>query len=106
MVRLEKLWYETLVNTKLVGRNRIIERPRKWRAFNPQSYGVAVAQMYFSGPMASVMKNLLLPWLSRSWWKPLTEWLHTRGYAYDDLMIFAEREVRRCIYFEGLARQR
>lgn len=35
MVRLEKIAWERIVNTSVLGRARVITRPRKWHVVNP-----------------------------------------------------------------------
>jgi hypothetical protein len=35
MVRLEKITYERMFNTRMLGRARVISSPRKWHAVNP-----------------------------------------------------------------------
>jgi hypothetical protein len=70
MVRLEKVLWERLLNTRALGRERVIGAPSKWFEANRHNEAkVASHYMYTQGLRASVFRMFepLMAWLFYRW---------------------------------------
>jgi len=105
MVRFEKLLWERLVNTKALGRQRVIASPRKWFTGDRDTESKVAAHYYFNtGIFGAVFKSLegVFSWI---FWKWPRDYAFQRGLAMEDFLVHADRELRRDVLFEHIIRQ-
>jgi len=104
-MRFEKLIWESLVNTKTFGRERVIASPRKWFTASRNKENKVAAHYYFThGIRASIFKSMegVFSWL---FWKWPRDFALQRGLAMEDFLVHTERELRRDYLFEHIIRQ-
>jgi hypothetical protein len=105
MVRFEKLLWESLVNTKMFGRERVIAKPAKWFNASRNKENKVAAHYYFTqGLRATLFKSVenVLAWM---FWKWPRDFALQRGLAMEDFIVHSERELRRDYMFEQIIRQ-
>ena len=105
MVRFENLIYERLLNVKLLGRARTFTTPKKW--YNEprhESMKVAAHKLFVKSWFAGVLR-LLEPLFAKFTYQWVRDIALQRGLAFEDFFLFQDRELRRCYFFETVARQ-
>lgn len=105
MVRFEKLLWEKLVNTRALGRQRVIDVPRKW--FNSSYHKdnkIAANYAFNTGIFKSIFRSLegAFSW---AFWKWPRDYALQRGLAMEDFLVHNDRELRRDVLFEHIIRQ-
>lgn len=105
MVRFENLLYERLLNTKLLGRARTFASPRKW--YNePRHEAVKVmAYKLFKRSFVAPILNFLEPIYAKYYYQWTRDILLQRGLSFEDIYVHTDRDMRRCYFFETVARQ-
>lgn len=104
MVRLEKILYEQILNNKVLGRARKMTSPTKWFYESRQSVMSIAAHKLFQQGITGKLFKLVEPafaWLFYKWPKEIA---NSRGLALEDFFVFQDRELRRCMLFENVAR--
>lgn len=104
-MRFEKVIWESLVNTKMFGRERVIAQPVKWFNASRNKENKVAAHYYFTqGLRATLFKSFesVLSWL---FWKWPRDFALQRGLAMEDFLVHSERELRRDYLFEHIIRQ-
>jgi len=82
MVRFEKLIWEAAVNTKALGRQRVIEAPRKWYTANRNDESKIAAHYYFNTGIIGAIFKTLEGALSWAFWKWPRDYASQRGNQY------------------------
>jgi hypothetical protein len=105
MVRFEKLIWEQLVNTRALGRERVISTPRKWfNSFRHEENKVAAHYWYTTGLTGVFFKAFERP-LSWLFWQWPRDIALQRGLSLEDFFLHQDREMRRDVLFEHIIRQ-
>lgn len=105
MVRLEKVLYEQLVNTRTFKRERIISAPSKWYS-EPRvpSLTLAAMRLYTQGITGQLFK-LVEPFFARFVYNWTRDHALQRGLALEDVLVFQDRELRRDPLYEHIIRE-
>lgn len=69
MVRFEKLIYEKILNSKALGRERVISSPKKWFTANRHREVKVAAHYYFTGGLRAAIFRTIEPVMSWLFWK-------------------------------------
>lgn len=105
MVRFEKLIYESIFNTRALGRQRVIGAPRKWFTANKDTESKIAAHYYFTSGLVGALYKSIEGALSWIFWKWPRDYASQRGLAMEDFLVHADRELRRDLLFEHIIRQ-
>eukprot|EP01016_Furgasonia_blochmanni_P002649 TRINITY_DN1102_c0_g1_i1.p1 TRINITY_DN1102_c0_g1~~TRINITY_DN1102_c0_g1_i1.p1 ORF type:complete len:370 (+),score=147.36 TRINITY_DN1102_c0_g1_i1:135-1244(+) len=105
MVRLEKVLYERLVNTKTFGRARQIATPAKYYNEN-RAESLYVGSFYLLATgLTGRIYRFIEPVISKLGYQWARDVAISRGLALEDFLLFQDRELRRCVFFENAIRQ-
>jgi len=105
MVRFEKLAWETLANSKALGRQRVFGSPRKWFAANRNAENKVAAHYYFTTGIIGWLFKSFEAFGSWMFWKWPRDIALQRGLAIEDFWVHNDRELRRDYLFEHMIRQ-
>ncbi|KAL4480456.1 hypothetical protein ABPG74_020972 [Tetrahymena malaccensis] len=105
MVRLEKILWEQLVNVKAFSRQRVIGAPSKWYNENRTEWFKVAQHNAFNTGFSGVILRALEPILAKFIYRWRLDIAHQRGLTLEDSLLFMDRELRRCYFFETVARQ-
>ena len=64
MVRLEKILYERLFNTSLLGRQRSLSKPTKWFGEGRDAAQFALAQRFFGTGISGMINRIVEPFFA------------------------------------------
>jgi len=85
-------------------RARVISAPSKWFIENRhEAFKVAAYKAYHTGITGAIFR-LFEPILAKFTWRWSQDIAHQRGLAMEDFLLFQDRELRRCYFFETVAR--
>lgn len=104
MVRFEKLLWEQVANTKVLGRERTFVTPSKWFNINRSDWYKATQHTVFNTGISGAIFRGLEPIFQKFIYRWKLDIAHQRGLALEDTMLFTDRELRRCYFFETQAR--
>eukprot|EP01015_Nassula_variabilis_P027161 TRINITY_DN551_c0_g1_i5.p1 TRINITY_DN551_c0_g1~~TRINITY_DN551_c0_g1_i5.p1 ORF type:complete len:324 (+),score=83.20 TRINITY_DN551_c0_g1_i5:157-1128(+) len=105
MVRFEKIAWEKFINSKALKRERVIGSPQKWhREDKFDNMLVASYKMFEYGISGKVLRMVepLFAYFGYNWIRDIGL---QQGLAMEDYLLFTEREQRRDVLFEQIARQ-
>lgn len=105
MVRFEKLLWESLVNTKALGRERVISTPKKWFTANRHREVKVAAHYYYTEGLRSKLFRSVEGVMSWIFWKWPRDIAVNKGLAMEDYLVHQDRELRRDYLFENIIRQ-
>ena len=106
MVRIEKALWEQLVNTKMFSRQRVVAAPRKWYNENRTEWFTVAQHNAFNTGISGIILRALDPLLAKFSYRWKLDIAHQRGLTLEDTLLFKDREIRRCYFFETIARQK
>lgn len=105
MVRLEKVAWERLFNTKMFGRERAIAAPKKWFDVNRHEEVKVGAFYYYTQGLRASIFRMIEPIMAYFFYKWPRDIALQRGLALEDFMVHQDRELRREYLFEVIQRQ-
>ena len=100
MVRLEKIAYERIFNTKMLSRARQITSPKK-RDFRTDRNAQSIPQFRLYTKLVQPFRNIRFG-LN---WRYFRMMCNQRGIALSDILFMDETESRRCVFTEQVTRE-
>jgi len=104
-MRIEKALYEQFVNIRQLNRARVIGTSSKWYNENRHDAYKVAAHKFCNEGLTSKVYRWLEPLLAKMTFRWMQDIAHQRGLAMEDFLLFQDRELRRCYFFETIMRQ-
>lgn len=104
MVRLERILWERMLNVRALGRQRVIKAPVKWNYESPAEVSRYMALNLFERGVTSAFWSFIEPLIAWMIYRYPRDLLLQQGLSWDDGHLHSDRELRRCVFFEHVAR--